>query len=283
MEMFETIRREYAAGETISGLARKHGVHRRMIRQALADAVPPERKKAVREEPALGPLKAVIDGILESDRQAPRKQRHTAHRIWTRLRQEHPAHAVGESTVREYVRKRKLALGLKGREVSIPQSYGLGQEAQVDWYEAQAVLAGEARKLQIFAMRSMSSGGAFHRAYTNATQQAFLEAHELAFAYFGGVFRTLRYDNLKVAVKKILRGYQRQETERIVAFRSHWGFQAEYCNPGRGNEKGGVEGELGWFRRNWLVPVPEAACQDVLTSSSEFIVSRPSVKPFASI
>jgi transposase len=259
MEMFETIRREYAAGETISGLARKHGVHRRMIRQALADAVPPERKKASRQEPVLGPLKAVIDGILESDRQAPRKQRHTAHRIWTRLRQEYPAHAVGESTVREYVRKRKLALGLKGREVSIPQSYGLGQEAQVDWYEAQVILDGEARKLQIFAMRSMSSGGAFHRAYTNATQQAFLEAHELAFAYFGGVFRTLRYDNLKVAVKKILRGYQREETERIVAFRSHWGFQAEYCNPGRGNEKGGVEGELGWFRRNWLVPVPEAA------------------------
>lgn len=127
MEMFETIRREYAAGETISRLARKHGVHRRMIRQALADAVPPERKKGSRQEPVLGPLKAVIDGILESDRQAPRKQRHTAHRVWTRLRQECPAHAVGESTVRKYVRKRKLALGLKGREVSIPQSYGLGQ------------------------------------------------------------------------------------------------------------------------------------------------------------
>jgi len=104
----------------------------------------------------------------------------------------------------------------------------------------------------------MASGGAFHRAYTNATQQAFLEAHEHAFAYFGGVFRTLRYDNLGSAVKKILRGYQREETERMIAFRSHWGFAGEYCNPARGNEKGGVEGELGWFRRNWLVPVPEA-------------------------
>jgi hypothetical protein len=104
----------------------------------------------------------------------------------------------------------------------------------------------------------MASGDGFHRACTNATQQAFLEAHEHGFRYFGGVFRTLRYDNLKAAVKKILRGYQREETERVIAFRSHWGFKSEYCNPASGNEKGGVEGELGWFRRNWLVPVPEA-------------------------
>src|SRR3989449_9234017 len=107
-------------------------------------------------------------------------------------------------------------------------------------------------------MRSMFSGGALHVSYPRATEQAFLEAHELAFAYFGGVFQRLRYDNLGSAVKKILRGYQRQETERFVAFRSHWGYQAEFCNPARGNEKGGVEGEGGFFRRNHLTPVPEA-------------------------
>ena len=106
-------------------------------------------------------------------------------------------------------------------------------------------------------MRCMAGGGAFHVAYYHATQQAFLEAHELAFRYFGGVFRLLRYDNLKSAVKKILRGHQREETERLIAFRSHWGFQTEFCNPARGNEKGGVEGEVGYFRRNHLVPVPQ--------------------------
>ena len=142
-----------------------------------------------------------------------------------------------EPTVRRYVRQRKRELGLSGREVFVPQSYKLGQEAQVDWFEGMAILGGEVRKLQFFAMRSMGSGDAFHRAYPHATQQALLEAHEHAFNYFGGVFKTLRYDNMTSVVKKILRGYQRVETERIIAFRSHWGYRERVLQPGQRQRK----------------------------------------------
>jgi transposase len=245
-------------------VAKKLQVHRRMVRQALQQALPAQRKKPQRPRTKLEPAIAFIDSILEADRRAPRKQRHTAHRIWQRIRAELAGCEVAERTVRQYVRQRKIELGRATSETFVPQSYPWGGEAQVDWYEAWAQIGGESQKLEVFALRSMASGAAFHRAYRRATQQAFLEAHELAFAYFGGVFRRLRYDNLAAAVKRIVRGSRREETTRFIAFRSHWRFEAEFCNPGQGHEKGGVEGEVGYFRRNHWVPLPQAGTLEQL-------------------
>ena len=267
VELFEEIRREYEFGVgSVRAVARKLGVHRRLVRQALADARPPDRKRSQRRRPVIECLIPFIESILEGDRPAPRKQRHTAHRIWQRIQTEMPELKVAESTIRKYVRERKRELGWSTRATCVPQAYGPGQEAQVDWYEAWAELSGAQVKLQVFSLRSMASGGAFHRAYHRATQQAFLEAHEHAFQYFGGVFRLLRYDNLKSAVKQILRGHHREETTRFIAFRSHWRFDSDFCTPAEPHEKGGIEGEAGYFRRNHWVPLPQARDLDELNA-----------------
>ena len=197
MELFEQIRREYEFGVgTITGVAKKLKVHRRMVREAIGSALPTARKKVERRRWKSEAAVSFVNQILETDKKAPRKQRHTAHRIWERIQKELPECRICERTVRHYVH-RKVVLGLVTYETFVPQSYPWGLEAQVDWSEAYADLSGERTKLQVFSMGSMASGAAFHCAFLHATQQAFLEAHELAFAYFAGVFRKLRYDNLK--------------------------------------------------------------------------------------
>jgi transposase len=261
VELFERIRRDREfEGLSLHALARRHGVHRRTVRQALESALPPERKRPVgRPAPALGRYRELIDSWLLADRDAPRKQRHTAKRIHDRLVEEHGA-IVGETTVRDYVRRRRRELGLAA-EAFCPQVHDPGVTAEVDWGEAKVLLAGVLVTVGLFLMRSCFSGACFVMAFESQSQQAFFEGHVHALDWYGGVFTTIRYDNLKAAAKKTLKGRRRVENERFVALRSHYLFESWFTLSGveGAHEKGGVEGEVGRFRRNHLVPVPELA------------------------
>jgi len=260
MELFERIRLERVREPAVSirELARRHGVHRRDVRVALGSAAPPpNRKLAERESPKLGAFHGLIDEWLIADQSAPRKQRHTARRMWQRLVEEHGAD-VSERAVSKFVRERRCALGL-GAEGFVPQLHEPGAEAEVDWGESTVVIGGVPTKVHKFLMRASHSGAAFVQAYPHETQQAFLEAHVDAFEFFGGTFATVWYDNLTSAVKQVLRGRKRVESDRFATFRSYFGYDSEFTLVGlRGaHEKGGVEGEVGRFRRRHMVPVPQ--------------------------
>src|SRR6266540_4180457 len=232
VELFEQIRRDRRVEElSIRELADRHRVHRRTVRQALASAAPPPRKAyPPRARPAIDPYVEIVDGWLLSDRDVPRKQRHTARRVWQRLVAEHGA-TIAEVTVSRYVARRRVELGLDRVEVAVPQTHPPGAEAEVDFGEFYATIAGTWMKLWMFVMR---------------------------LAHFGAVPARIRYDNLKPAVVRVLRGRDRTESERFIALRSHYGFDSFFCRPGKdgAHEKGGVESEIGRFRRHHLVPVP---------------------------
>lgn len=272
VEQFEKIRRGHRAGQSIRQLAVEHGVHRRTVREAIASATPPPRKTAVRESPALGPHKDTIRAWLVADKDVHRKQRHTARRVWTRLVDEHGAD-VSESTVRAYVAEVKAELS-SGRLASVPQTKTAGSEAEVDFGEFRATIGGEYLRLWLFVMRLSMSGKTFRKAYVHQAGESFYDGHVDAFDFFGGVpTRHIRYDNLTSAVTKVLLGRDRDCNSAFVTLRSHYGFTSWFCEPGLAgaHEKGGVEGEIGRFRRNHMVPVPEF---DTLDELNAFIFER---------
>ena len=254
VELFEQIRKDRRVeGSSIRELAGRHHVHRRTVRQALDSAVPPPRKVyPQRPRPAIDAYVSVIDGWLLADRLVPRKQRHTARRIWQRLVAERGA-SLSEVTVSRYVARRRTELGLDRAEVSVPQAHLPGAEAEVDFGEFHAVIAGVLVKLWLFVLRLSCSGRAFHVAFATQAQEAFLEGHVLAFEYFGAVPGRIRYDNLKPAVTRVLKGRDRTEAERFIALRSHYGFDSFFCIPGR---QGAHEKRRGRGRDR---PVPPSA------------------------
>jgi hypothetical protein len=266
VEVFEQIRRDHEQqGLSVRALAKRYGVHRRAVRQALEDAVPPPRKTPVRQAPKLEQAKPTIDQWLGEDLGAPRKQRHTAQRVWQRLVDEHHMTELSYSTVRDYVARRRPQVALErddllAERAFVPQSHQPGQDAEVDFADLWVRLDGEPTKWFLFTLRLSCSGKAVHRVFCSQGQEAFLEGHQYAFEVLGGVpVGQIRYDNLKSAVSRVLFGRNRTESQRWIAFRSHYGIEAFYCIPGPegAHEKGGVEGEVGRFRRQHLVPVPE--------------------------
>lgn len=260
-EMIRTASRVY--GQNVSKLSRVTRHSRNTIKKAIRGEPWGYKERAHQPFPALEAYIPIIDGWLEKDKSSPKKQRHTARRIHNRLVEEH-GYKGSEPTVRRYVRYAKLKLGLGVPCAFIPSDPETGYEAEVDWGGAVALLDGHEAHLKFFCMRSKYSGKHFVRFYSCERQQAFFDGHIHAFAFFGGIFPVLIYDNLTAAIRRVLQGRDRIEQESYVKFKSYYSFEARFCNPDSGNEKGGVEGIVGFARRNYMVPIPEAATLEEL-------------------
>jgi transposase len=238
-------------GWSIRETARRTGWSRQAIRKALAAPATPPRYglSAPRPSPVTGPYLELVRQWLADDQSAPRKQRHTARRIYDRLVCEH-GFAGAEVTVRQAVAR------LRGKrlEAYVPLEAPWGQIAQADFGSAVVTIAGKRTEVALFCLRAKASKVPFVVAYPTERLEAFLAGHVAAFAFFGGVFAELWYDNAKTAVARILAGPLREEHERLSALRAHYLFASRFCSPGHGNEKGSVENLVGYVRRNALVP-----------------------------
>ena len=238
-------------GMSVREASRVFGLHRDTVRKMLAYSVPPGyRRKSPPRRPKLEDFTGVIDRILENDHQAPRKQRHTAKRIFERLRDEY-GFAGQYTIVKDYVRERRR----RGQEMFVPLSHPPGH-AQCDFGEAVAVIGGVERKVHYFVLDLPHSDGCFVKAYPAETTEAFLDGHVSAFAFLGGVPQSILYDNTKLAVARILGDGRRQRTRAFTESQSHYLFEDRFGRPGKGNDKGKVEGMVGYVRRNFLVPIP---------------------------
>jgi transposase len=260
----EKIRRAYfIEKKTVRQIARDMHVARKTVGKAVESAEPGTYTCRVpRPAPILGPFKQQITNLLAENRALPPKQRYTSQKI----------HAVivgdgfqgSASTVRGYIGQQRREQ--KQPHVYIPLEFDPGSDAQVDWGEAVAEIAGDRVIVQVFFMRLCYSRRLFMMAFPAQKQEAFFAAHVHAFHFFQGVPHRLTYDNLKTAVQTIMEGHSRQEQRAFTAFRSHYLFDGHFCTPGQPTEKGGVEHSVGFGRRNFMVPIPQAASFDDLNA-----------------
>jgi len=255
MENWAEIRRRVLVdGLSKRAACRQYGIHWDTLKKILDHPEPPGyRRSAPRPRPKIDPFLPVLHQILEDDRKAPREQRHTARRVFERLRDEH-GYTGGLTAVKEAVAARKR----RSAEVFVPLAHPPG-EAQVDFGQAEVVLDGQTTTVALFVMTLPYSDAVFVCAFPRECTEAFLEGHVRAFAFFGGVPRRISYDNSKIAVARITGGRERKVTDAFLRLKSHHLFEDHFCLVRRPNEKGHVETLVGYARRNFLVPVPEVS------------------------
>ena len=246
------------------GAARRFGIDRKTVVKILAYSVPPGyRRRQPPKRPKLDGFTDIIDRILVEDRTVHRKQRHTAKRIFERLRDEH-GFSGGQTIVKDYVRERRC----RQREMFVPLAHSPGH-AQADFGEADAIIAGVRYRAHFFVMTLPHSDACFVSAYPAATAEAWLDGHNRAFAFFGGVPQSILYDNDKRLVSRILPDGVRQRTMAFSGLQSHYLFEDRYGRPGKGNDKGNVEGVVGYARRNFMTPLPRFATWEAFNTYLE--------------
>ena len=254
VDEFEKIRKAYhVEGLSIREISRQYKHSRRFVRKALEHPIPEKYQLGQpKQAKVLGQYRQRVLDLLEESGKQPRKQRYTAHKIYTMVYGE--GYRGCEGNIHNFVcRTRKKG---EAGKAFLPLEFEAGKDAQVDWGEAVVILAGVETKVQFFVMRLNYSRVRFVKAYPFQKQEAFLDAHESAFQFLGGVPQRIAYDNLKTAVFRILEGHNRQEQDAFKAFRSYYLFDSHYCNPAEGHEKGGVESDVGYVQRNFFAPFP---------------------------
>lgn len=262
MELWAEIRRRVLTGEISKREAcRIYEIHWLTLKKILTHEEPPGyRRTKPPRRPTIEPVLPIIRQILDDDTQAPKKQRHTAHRIWQRLRQEY-GFTGGYTTVKDAVREMKIGT----KEVFLPLTHPPG-EAQVDFGFAEVVLAGVSTQVALFVMSLPYADAVYCQAFPRECTEVFLEGHVRAFSFFGGVPRRIAYDNTKTAVAKIVGSRQRVVTREFGRLMSHYLFASHFCLVRRPNEKGHVERLLEYARSNFLVPVPVVESLDELNA-----------------